>query len=275
MADAGGIRMGTARGRWVLLTTVLGSSLAMIDSTVVNVALAHIGAEFDAGFVALQWTVNAYTLTLASLILLGGSLGDHFGRRRIFVIGVVWFAVASLLCGLSPNVETLIAARALQGVGGALLTPGSLALISASFHGPDRAAAVGAWSGLGGIAGAIGPFLGGWLVEWNWRAVFLINLPLAVLVVVVALRHVPESRDTESVPGLDISGTALAVLGLAGLTYSLTGLSERGAAPDLIVGLVVGILALVAFVAGGAAFARTRWCHPSCSATGRSAPPTR
>ncbi|GAA3063597.1 MFS transporter [Pseudonocardia yunnanensis] len=248
MADAGGIRMGSARGRWVLLTTVLGSSLAMIDSTVVNVALAHIGAEFDAGFVALQWTVNAYTLTLASLILLGGSLGDHFGRRRIFVIGVVWFAVASLLCGLSPNVETLIAARALQGIGGALLTPGSLALISASFHGPDRAAAVGAWSGLSGIAGAIGPFLGGWLVEWNWRAVFLINLPLAVLVVVVALQHVPESRDTESVPGLDISGTALAVLGLAGLTYSLTGLSERGATPDLIVGLVVGIAALVAFV---------------------------
>ncbi|GAA1172311.1 MFS transporter [Pseudonocardia alaniniphila] len=248
MAEAGGIRMGTARGRWVLLTTVLGSSLAMIDSTVVNVALAHIGAEFDAGFVALQWTVNAYTLTLASLILLGGSLGDHFGRRRIFVIGVVWFAVASLLCGLSPNVETLIVARALQGIGGALLTPGSLALISASFHGPDRAAAVGAWSGLSGIAGAIGPFLGGWLVEWDWRAVFLINLPLAVLVVVVALRHVPESRDTESVPGLDISGTALAVLGLAGLTYSLTGLSERGATPDLIVGLAVGILALIAFV---------------------------
>jgi EmrB/QacA subfamily drug resistance transporter len=257
MADAGGIRMGTARGRWVLLTTVLGSSLAMIDSTVVNVALAHIGAEFDAGFVALQWTVNAYTLTLASLILLGGSLGDHFGRRRIFVIGVVWFAVASLMCGLAPNVETLIVARALQGVGGALLTPGSLALISASFHGQDRAAAVGAWSGLGGIAGAIGPFLGGWLVEWNWRAVFLINLPLAVLVVVVALRHVPESRDIESVPGLDISGTALAVLGLAGLTYSLTGLSERGAAPDLIIGLAVGIAALVAFV-----LAERRSQHP-------------
>lgn len=248
MADAGDIRMGTARGRWVLLTTVLGSSLAVIDSTVVNVALVHIGAEFDAGFVALQWTINAYTLTLASLILLGGSLGDHVGRRRIFVIGVVWFAVASLLCGLAPNVETLIVARALQGIGGALLTPGSLALISASFHGPDRAAAVGAWSGLSGIAGAIGPFLGGWLVEWNWRAVFLINIPLAVLVIVVALRHVPESHDTESVPGLDISGTAFAVLGLAGLTYSLTGLSERGVAPDLVIGLAVGIVALVAFV---------------------------
>ena len=155
-----------AGGCW---PTVLGSGLAMIDGTVVNVALERIGTDFGAGFADLQWTVNAYTLTLASLILLGGSLGDHLGRRRVFLIGVVWFALASLLCGLAPNIEVLIAARALQGVGGALLTPGSLALISASFHGPDRAAAVGAWSGLGGIAGAVGPFLGGWLVEWNWR----------------------------------------------------------------------------------------------------------
>ncbi|MDN5934048.1 MAG: MFS transporter, partial [Pseudonocardia sp.] len=160
--------MGTAPGRWVLLTTVLGSGLVMIDGTVVNVALEAIGTEFDASFSGLQWTVNAYTLTLASLILLGGSLGDRFGRRRVFLVGVGWFALASLLCGLAPNIETLIAARALQGVGGALLTPGSLALISASFHGPDRAAAIGAWSGLGGIAGAVGPFLGGWLVEWSW-----------------------------------------------------------------------------------------------------------
>src|SRR3954470_8378297 len=234
MAEAGELRMGTAAGRWVLATTVLGSGIVMIDGTVVNVALARIGEDLDAGFSDLQWTINAYTLALASLILLGGALGDHFGRKRIFLIGVAWFALASLACGLAPNMEALIVARALQGVGGALLTPGSLALISASFHGPDRAAAVGAWSGLGGIAGAVGPFLGGWLVEWNWRAVFLINLPLAVLVVVVALRHVPESRDTESAPGLDIAGTVLAVLGLAGLTYSLTGLSERGAAPALV-----------------------------------------
>src|SRR6185312_15185388 len=147
--------------------------------------------DLGAGFTGLQWTVNAYTLTLASLILLGGSLGDHLGRRRVFVVGVVWFALA-------PNLELLIAGRALQGVGGALLTPGSLALISASFHGADRAAAIGAWSGLGGIAGAVGPFLGGWLVEWSWRAVFLVNLPLAALVVVVALRHVPETRDREA-----------------------------------------------------------------------------
>jgi EmrB/QacA subfamily drug resistance transporter len=248
VAEAGELRMGTAAGRWVLLTTVLGSGLVMIDGTVVNVALERIGTELGADFAGLQWTVNAYTLTLAALILLGGSLGDHLGRRRVFVIGVVWFALASLACGLAPNIEVLIAARALQGVGGALLTPGSLALISASFHGPDRAAAIGAWSGLGGIAGAVGPFLGGWLVEWNWRAVFLINLPLAAVIVAIALRHVPESRDVESAPGLDVTGTVFAVLGLGALTYGLTGLGEHGAAPDLLVAVVLGVVALVAFV---------------------------
>lgn len=248
MTSAGELRMGTAAGRWVLLTTVLGSGLVMIDGTVVNVALESIGDELGSGFTGLQWTVNAYTLTLASLILLGGSLGDRFGRRRVFVFGVVWFALASLLCGLAPDVGTLVAARALQGVGGALLTPGSLALISASFHGPDRAAAVGAWSGLGGIAGAVGPFLGGWLVEWSWRLVFLVNLPLAALIVAVALKHVPESRDPDSAPGLDVGGTALAVVGLGALTYGLTGLGESGAQPVLVGAVVAGGLALVAFV---------------------------
>ena len=232
----------------MLLTTVLGSGLVMIDGTVVNVALESIGTEFGAGFTGLQWTVNAYTLTLASLILLGGSLGDRYGRRRVFVFGVVWFALASLLCGLAPDVGTLVAARALQGVGGALLTPGSLALISASFHGPDRAAAIGAWSGLGGIAGAIGPFLGGWLVEYSWRLVFLINLPLAALIVAVALKHVPESRDPDSAPGLDVSGTVLAVVGLGALTYGLTGLGENGPQPVLLGAVAAGVLALVAFV---------------------------
>ena len=245
---SGDLRMGTAAGRWVLATTVLGSGLVMIDGTVVNVALERIGTELDAGFTGLQWTVNAYTLTLAALILLGGSLGDHLGRRRVFVIGVVWFALASLACGLAPDVGTLIAARALQGVGGAPLTPGSLALISASFHGADRAAAVGAWSGLGGIAGAVGPFLGGWLVEWSWRAVFLINLPLAALIVAVALRHVPESRDADSAPGLDVLGTVLAVVGLGALTYGLTGLGEPSADPLLLAVVGGGLLALVAFV---------------------------
>ena len=183
VVDATGLRMGTAAGRWVLLTTVLGSGIVMVDGTVVNVALPRIGSDLDAGFAGLQWTVNAYTLTLASLILLGGALGDHFGRRRVFLIGVVWFALASLACGLAPNIEMLIAARALQGVGGALLTPGQSRADLGFVPRPDRAAAIGAWSGLGGIAGAVGPFLGGWLVEWSWRAVFLINLPLAVIVV--------------------------------------------------------------------------------------------
>src|SRR3954470_8218593 len=248
MAEAGELRMGTAAGRWVLATTVLGSGIVMIDGTVVTVALARIGHELDAGFSDLQWTINAYTLALASLILLGGALGDHFGRRRIFLIGVAWFAVASLACGLAPTVEVLIAARALQGIGGALLTPGSLALISASFHGPDRSAAVGAWSGLGGVAGAVGPFLGGWLVEWSWRAVFLINLPLAALVVVVALRHVPESRDREAAPGLDVPGTVLAAVALGALTWSLTELGAQGATAVPLGVLAIGLAALAVFV---------------------------
>src|ERR671916_1205277 len=245
---AGELRMGTAAGRWVLTTTVLGSGLVMIDGTVVNVALERIGTDLHAGFADLQWTVNAYTLALASLILLGGSLGDHLGRRRVFVIGVVWFALASALCGLAPSVEFLIAGRALQGVGGALLTPGSLAIISASFHGADRAAAVGAWSGLGGVAGAVGPFLGGWLVEWSWRAVFLVNLPVAALIVAVAARHVPESRDPDAVPHLDLAGTVLAVAGLGSLTYSFTAAGEVGASAGVIGLGVVGVVTLAAFV---------------------------
>ena len=240
--------MGTAAGRWVLLATVLGSGIVMIDSTVVNVALPHIGADLGAGFGGLQWVINAYTLTLAALILLGGSLGDHYGRRRIFLIGVVWFAVASAACGLAPNVETLVTARALQGVGGALLTPGSLALISASFRGVDRAAAIGAWSGLGGLAGAVGPFVGGFLVEWSWRAVFLINLPLAAVVVAVTVLRVPESRDPDSPPGLDVSGTALAALGLGALTFGLTNLGSGGVTAGGLFAVGAGALALAAFI---------------------------
>jgi EmrB/QacA subfamily drug resistance transporter len=244
--------MATSRGRWVLGATVAGSSLAMLDGTVVNVALAQIGRDFDAGFTALQWIVNAYTLTLAALILLGGVLGDLYGRRRVFLVGVVWFAVASALCALSTGEGLLVAARALQGVGGALLTPGSLAIISATFDRRDRARAIGAWSGLGGIAGAVGPFLGGWLVELSWRLVFLVNLPVAAVIVAVALRHVPESRDTELVADgsrrIDLPGAALVVAALSGITYALTEAGRDGWTPQLVLAGLSGLTAGVAFV---------------------------
>lgn len=241
------VRLASGTGRWILLTTVLGSSMAMLDSTVVNVALPRIGRDLDASLAALQWTVNAYMVTLAGLILLGGSLGDRFGRRRIFVLGVVWFAAASLLCGLAPTGGVLIAARALQGVGGALLTPGSLALIQASFHPDDRARAVGLWSGFGGVGAAVGPFLGGWLVDGpGWRWVFLLNVPLALVCAPIALRHVPESADGGSHRGFDVLGAVLGALSLALVTYAL--IEARGGSVAVVVAAVVGVAAGVAFV---------------------------
>ncbi|MET7463510.1 MFS transporter [Nonomuraea sp. NPDC005501] len=237
--ENGHIRLASARGRWILAATVLGSGLTLLDSTIVNVALPFLGKELDADMAGLQWTVNAYTLTLAGLILLGGSLGDRFGRRKVFVIGTVWFAIASAMCGLAPDVGFLVAARALQGVGGALLTPGSLAIIQASFVKADRPRAVGAWSGLGGVAAAVGPLLGGWLVEWaGWRWAFLINLPFAALVVLVAARHVPESRDEQASGRFDVLGAVLAALTLAGITYGLIDLS---APAPLIAGVALGV----------------------------------
>jgi EmrB/QacA subfamily drug resistance transporter len=249
--SAGGlVRYGQPAGRWVLLATVLGSGLAFIDATVVNIALPRIGLNFHADAAALQWTVNGYTLSLASLILLGGSLGDRFGRRRTFVIGVTWFAAASLLCGLAPNIETLIAARVLQGVGGALLTPGSLAILQAAFHPQDRAKAIGAWSGLGGIAGALGPFLGGWLVQAaTWRLVFLINVPLAALVAVVAIRHVPESRNPDAARRLDFTGVLTGAAGLAGLTYGFTAWPALGpTSPTVLAALCIGLGGMLGFL---------------------------
>src|SRR5215208_4875330 len=212
------VALGTAPGRWLVTVTVLASGMAFLDATAVQVALPSIGRDLDATLSDLQWTLSGYTLTLAALILLGGSLGDRYGRRRLFVIGVVWFAVASLLCGLAQNTGQLVMARALQGVGGALLTPGSLALIQSSFRPADRPRAIGLWSSLSGISGLIGPFLGGVLVDVvSWRLVFLINVPVAVLIVVVAGRHVPESRDPEARGRFDYAGAVLGALALGGV----------------------------------------------------------
>lgn len=243
-----GARMGTPAGRWVLLATISASGMVMLDATVVTLALPSIGRELGADFRTLQWIVNAYTLSLAALILLAGALGDRYGRRRVFVIGVAWFASASLLCGLAPSAQTLVAARALQGIGGALLTPGSLAIISASFAAPDRAKAVGAWSGLSGIAAAVGPFAGGYLVGLSWRAVFLVNLPLAVGIVAVAIRHVPESRDAQSPPGLDVSGAVLTTTGLVGITYALSSLGGPGRGIGPLLAGAAGSAALLIFL---------------------------
>jgi EmrB/QacA subfamily drug resistance transporter len=241
------VRLASPQGRWILLTTVLGSSMALLDSTVVNIALPRIGRDLDADLAALQWTVNAYMVTLAGLILLGGALGDRFGRRKVFVVGVVWFAVASLLCGIAPNAGVLIASRALQGVGGALLTPGSLALIQASFHPDDRGRAVGLWSGFGGVGAAVGPFVGGWLVDGpGWRWVFLLNVPLALLCVPVALRHVPESGDQRVHGRFDVLGAVLGALALALVTYAL--IEAGGSAAVVAVSAVAGLAAAVAFV---------------------------
>jgi EmrB/QacA subfamily drug resistance transporter len=226
--------------------------MAMLDGTVVNVALPRIGADLNAGLTALQWTVNAYTLTLAGLLLLGGSLGDRLGRRRIFVLGVVWFTAASVGCTVAPDPAVLIAMRALQGVGGALLTPGSLAILEAVFRKEDRAPAVGAWSGLGGVATAIGPVLGGALVgvaPWGWRLVFLINVPLAAVVIWLTTRYVPETRDEQAQGRLDVTGVVLAALGLAAVVYALTEGPQRGWTAPLIALLALGVALLFAFLA--------------------------
>jgi EmrB/QacA subfamily drug resistance transporter len=220
--------------------------MTWLDGSAVNVALRAIGEDLDASLAQLQWINNGYLLMLASLILLGGSLGDRFGRRRIFVLGTVLFAGASVLCGLAPSAEVLVVARILQGAGGALLTPGSLAMIQGSFRPRDRAKAIGAWSGLGGVAGAVGPFVGGLLVDQaSWRWIFLINLPLAVLTVVIAVRWVPETRDPHAPTTFDYTGAVLASLALAGTTYAL--IEWGGAGAPWAAG--AGVLAAVAFVA--------------------------
>lgn len=244
------LTLSSRRGRRVLAVTVLGSGLASLDATVVSIALPSIGRSFHAGVAQLQWVANGYLLTLAGLLLLGGVLGDRYGRRRVFTIGVAWFAGASALCAMAPSAGVLLAARALQGVGGALLAPGSLAILQASFAREDRSRAIGAWSGLGGIAGAIGPFIGGYLIDAvSWRLIFLINLPVAAALVVVSPRIVPESRDPAAPDRVDVLGGLLATAGLVGLTYGLIeGPPDHFGRPFVAGALIEGVGALVAFV---------------------------
>ena len=255
---AGTIRFGSAAGRWVIFAAILGSGIAFLDGTVVNVALPEIQRDLGGGLSGLQWILDGYLLTLSALLLLGGALGDEYGRKRVFVVGLLWFTAASLLCGIAPNVGTLIAARALQGIGGALLVPGSLALISASFREEDRGAAIGAWSGLTGVATAIGPFLGGWLVDSvSWRLVFLINLPLAALATWVALKHVPESLDVEAGRRPDFAGAATVTLGFAGVVYALIEGPSQGWSAFVVTAAVGGAAGLAAFP-----FIERRQAHP-------------
>ncbi|PYI91968.1 MAG: MFS transporter [Verrucomicrobia bacterium] len=235
--------------KWVLAATILGSCLAFIDGTVVNVALPALQKNLQATVVGVQWVIEAYSLFLAALLLVGGSLGDRYGRRRIFVTGIVIFAAASAWCGLAPDIGQLIAARAIQGIGAALLVPGSLAIISNSFAEEDRGRAIGTWSGFSAITTAIGPVLGGWLVETvSWRAVFFINIPVAILVIVISLRHVPESSSPTK-GRLDWPGAILATLGLGALIYGLIESSSRGFAhPWVCAALISAIVFLALFV---------------------------
>lgn len=238
-----------AQKRWVLAASILGSSLAFVDGTVVNVALPAIQGALHASVGQAQWVVESYSLFLSALLLVGGALGDRFGRRRVFLLGVAIFAAASLACALSQSVQQLIAARAVQGVGAAMLVPGSLALISASFPEDERGRAFGTWAGFSGIASAIGPLVGGWLVDhFSWAWAFAVNLPLAAIVVAIAWHGVPESR-REGAARLDLKGALLATLALGGCVYFFIEAPAQGwgAAPVLLA-IVVGIAALAAFV---------------------------
>ena len=234
---------------WILAATILGSSLAFIDGSVVNLALPAFQASLNATVIDAQWVVEAYALLLAALILVGGSLGDIYGRRRIYTTGVALFAASSIWCGLAPDIGQLILARALQGIGAALLVPGSLAIISASFRSTERGRAIGTWSGFTSITAAFGPVLGGFLIEHgSWRWVFFINVPIAMIVLILTFWYVPESRNPR-VQGLDWMGAALVTVGLGGVIYALVESSKRGwKDAAVIAALLSGVIALVAFV---------------------------
>jgi EmrB/QacA subfamily drug resistance transporter len=242
------LALSSPSGRWLILAAALGSGVAFLDGSVVNVALPAISRDLGGGFSTVQWVLDGYLLSLSALLLLGGALGDRLGRRRVFLVGLGLFTVASLACGLAPTGPVLIAARLLQGVGGALLIPGSLALIDAVIRREDRGRAIGTWAGLSGVAAALGPFLGGWLVDAaSWRWVFLINVPLAAVAAVVTVRHVPESRDTAATGRLDVAGAVAVSLGLGGVVFALIEAPVHGWTATTVVPLVVGVLALAAF----------------------------
>jgi len=240
----------TSKRRWTLVATILASSMTFIDGTVVNVALPALQKSLGATITDVQWVIEAYALFLGALILIGGSLGDQFGRKRIFLIGVLWFTGASIWCGLAPSPLILIIGRALQGIGAAFLVPGSLAIISATFDGAERGRAIGTWSGFSAITTAVGPVLGGWLIEnLSWRSAFFINVPLAVLVVWISLRYMGESKDPSRTRRIDWIGAALAVIGLGGVVLGLLEWPVLGARHPLVIGsLLAGAVGLAVFI---------------------------
>jgi EmrB/QacA subfamily drug resistance transporter len=236
--------------QWTLVATILGSSLTFIDATVVNVALPALQADLHATITDLQWVIEAYALFLGSLILVGGSMGDQFGRRHAFLAGVLLFTVASIACGLATSTRALIVARAIQGAGAAFLVPGSLAIISATFDDAERGRAIGTWSGCSAMTSAIGPVVGGWLIEHvSWRAIFFLNVPLAVMVIALSLRFMNESRDDTRSRRVDSAGAILAVLGLGGIVFGLLEWPRMGANPSIVqAAMAAGIVALASFV---------------------------
>lgn len=249
MTTSTGIPASSATGRWLIAAAVLGSGVAFLDGTVVNVALPAIARDLDTGLSGQQWVLDGYLLTLSALLLAGGAAGDRYGRRRVFVVGLGVFAVASMACGLAPNVEWLIIARILQGIGAAAVVPGSLALIDAEISVEDRGRAIGLWAGMSGATSALGPFVGGWLVDAvSWRWVFFISVPLAVGAMWIAQRHVPESRDRAITGPLDLAGTAAVVVGLTGVVYALIEGPAQGWGATVLIAAAVGVLALVAFL---------------------------
>src|SRR6266496_705175 len=238
-----------SRGRWTLAATILASSMAFIDGTVVNVALPALQTSLNATIVDVQWVIEAYSLLLAAFLLVGGSLGDHYGRRRVFLVGIALFAFASAWCGFASSIGKLIAARAVQGLGAALMVPGSLAIISSSFAENERGRAIGTWSGFSAITTAIGPVIGGWLIEHlSWRAIFFINVPIALLIIFISLWRVPESSDKES-QGLDWLGAILITFGLGALVYGLIESSRLGFGDrSVLAALIAAAILLVAFL---------------------------